>query len=208
MSNIDAGATGAVPPSDRPGRTGVARILIQVGLGILLLVVGAVVALVAEHLVGAKNNETRILTYQDWRVVCPPVGAAYPPCGLTLDVVRDQGGAVVTLALDNAALGSGLTVTVPHGVLIGPGLGFAPGNEPIRAHPYETCNPTGCIALIPVDAAMLKSLSESVTGQVVVVPNNASPATIPFSLKGFADGYAQLAREQSRRGSPFGFLFR
>ncbi len=205
MSNIEAEASRAAAP---PGRSGVTRILIRAALALVLLAVGGAIALVAEHLLGMPNNEIRILTYQDWRIVCPPASQTGARCTLTEDVVRDQGGALVSLAIDNAALGSGMTVTVPHGVLIGPGLGFAPGNEPVRAHPYETCNPAGCIALVPVDAAMLKSLRESVTGQVVVVPSAGSPATIPFSLKGFADGYAQLEREQARRGSPLGFLLR
>jgi invasion protein IalB len=161
-----------------------------------------------EHLVGRNTNEMRIMAFQDWRVICPPLSDAQGRCALNEDVARDQGGALVSLALNNSALGSGMSVTVPHGVLLAPGLGFAPGNEPIRAHPYETCNPNGCIALVPVDAAMLKSLKESATGQVVVVPSTGSPATIPFSLKGFAEGYAQLELEEARRGSPWGFLLR
>ncbi len=204
MSNIEVGA----PAAARPGGARISRILIQAGLAVILLVGGGVIALIGERFLGAGGNETRIMTFQDWRVGCPPRSQAQARCVLAQDVVRDQGGAVVSMALDNAAVGSNLTVTVPHGVLLGPGLGFAPGNEPIRARPYETCNPGGCMAFVKVDAPMLKSLRESVTGQVVVVPNNGSPATIPFSLKGFSEGYDQLVREQARRESGLAFLLR
>lgn len=198
MSNIEAGA----PPERSTART-----VKLVGAALGLLIVGGVLALAGERLLFRPNGaEMRIMAFQDWRVVCPPLSQANARCALTQDVVRDQGGALVSLVLDNTAAGSPLTITVPHGVLLGPGLGFAAGNDPVRAHPYETCTQVGCVAFVPVDAAMLKSLRESMSGQVVVVQNNGQPATIPFSLKGFSEGYAQLASEQSRRGSMLGFL--
>lgn len=180
-------------------------------LVVALLFAGGVMALVGERLLGGGAgtgaNETRVTTFQDWRVICPPVTPQTPSCALSLDVLRDTGGILMTVSLVDPAPNSPLTLTVPHGVALDSGMGFSLGNEPMRVRPYETCNNAGCIAQVTVDADTLKSLSDNMAGQVVVaVPGNASPVTIPFSLKGFKDGYGELQRAKSRRTSYFRFI--
>ena len=177
----------------------------------IFFVLGGVVALLGERLIGVGEGEgeTRVMTFDDWRLVCPPATTENAQCSLTQEVVRDQGGTLlVMLSMNNPALGSNLSVTVPHGVLLDPGLGFSSGDESPKVRPYETCTPLGCVAHVPMDAATLKSLQENTRGQVLVVPGNGAPVTIPFSLRGFAQGYAELAREQARRNSIWGFLAR
>jgi len=43
---------------------------------------------------------------------------------------------------------------------------------------------------------------------VVAVAGNTSPVTIPFSLNGFADGFAELQRAKASRTGFFSFLSR
>ncbi len=43
---------------------------------------------------------------------------------------------------------------------------------------------------------------------VAAVPNNAQPVNIPFSLKGFSDGFGELQRAKSRRTGMLSFLNR
>jgi invasion protein IalB len=179
-------------------------------LVLALLFAGGVLALIGERLMGAGAggaNETRVATFQDWRVICPPYTPATPNCALTLDVLRDTGGILMTVSMLDPAPNSALSLTVPHGVLLDSGIGFSIGTEPMRVRPYETCNNAGCIALVTVDADTLKALSGNMQGQVVVaVPGNAMPVTIPFSLRGFGDGFAELRRAKARRTSYLGFL--
>jgi invasion protein IalB len=178
---------------------------------ILLLIAGGVLTVGGELLLGQRPapNEVRINTFQDWRVICPPLTPTTPNCALTADVQRDTGGILLTLSMTDTAAGSQLSVTVPHGVLLEPGLGFAIGSEPVRVRPYETCTNAGCIAQVTMDADTLKSLSASMAGQIsVAVPNNAQPINIPFSLKGFAEGYGELQRAKARRTGLFSFLNR
>ena len=60
-----------------------------------------------------------------------------------------------------------------------------------------------------VDADTLKSLSGNMGGQVAVAaPNSQQPVNIPFSLKGFAEGYGELQRAKARRTGVIGFLNR
>jgi invasion protein IalB len=187
------------------------RTALRVALVVLLLLVGGIVALIGERLLGpsAPPNETRVTTFTDWRVICPPFNPTQPNCALTLDVLRETGGVLLTVSMLDPAPNSPLSVTVPHGVAIDAGMGFSVGTDPMRVRPFETCNNTGCIALVTVDADTLRSLSANMGGQVVVaVAGNTSPVTIPFSLNGFAAGYAELQRAKARRTSFFGFLNR
>lgn len=187
------------------------RTALRVALVVLLLLVGGIVALIGERMLGpaAPPNETRVTTFTDWRVICPPFNPTQPNCALTLDVLRETGGVLLTVSMLDPAPNAPLSVTVPHGVALDAGMGFSVGTDPMRVRPFETCNNTGCIALVTVDADTLRSLSTNMGGQVVVaVAGNTSPVTIPFSLNGFADGYAELERAKARRTSFFGFLNR
>lgn len=190
------------------------RIALISGLAILLLVAGGIITLVGQKLLGGavSANEVRITSYQDWRVICPAVTPQTPDCTLSTQVTRDAGngtagGTMLTLQMSAAAPGSTMTVIVPHGVMLQPGLAFTIGSEPMRIRPYETCSNAGCIAFVTVDADTLKSLRSNTAGQVTLAaPNVQQPVNIPFSLKGFADGYAGLAREHARRTGFFSFL--
>lgn len=187
------------------------KIALRTGIAVLLLVAGGVITLLGERAMGGgpAANEVRITTFQDWRVICPPVTPTTPNCALTSDVMRDTGGVLLTLSLVDPAAGSQLSLTLPHGVLLDPGLGFTIGNEPTRVRPYETCTNQGCIAIVTMDADTLKSFSSNMEGRVAVAaPNNPQPVVIPFSLKGFADGYGALQRAKARRSGLFSFLSR
>jgi len=192
------------------GRPNLGKIALRAGIAVLLLVAGGVITLLGERaLAGQAANEVRISTFQDWRVICPPVSPATPNCALTSDVMRDTGGVLLTLSVVDPTAGSQLSLTLPHGVLLDPGLGFTIGNEPTRVRPYETCTNQGCIAVVTMDGDTLKSLNSNMEGRIAVaVPNNPQPVVIPFSLKGFADGYGALQRAKSRRSGLFSFLTR
>jgi invasion protein IalB len=192
------------------GRPNLGKVALRTGIAILLLVAGGVITLAGERLLGGPAaNEVRITTFQDWRMICPPVSPATPNCALTSDVMRDTGGVLLTLSLVDPAAGSELSLTLPHGVLLDPGLGFTIGNEPTRVRPYETCTNQGCIAVVTMDADTLKSFNANMEGRIAVaIPNNPQPVVIPFSLKGFTDGYGALQRAKARRTGLFSFLTR
>jgi invasion protein IalB len=186
------------------------RIAVISGLAVLLLVAGGLITLAGQRLLGGgAANEVRIMSFQDWRVICPAVTPAAPNCALTSDVMRDTGGVLLTLSMTDPTPGSTLSLTVPHGVMLDPGIAITIGNEPMRLRPYETCTNVGCIALVTVDADTLKALQSNMGGQVsVAAPNNAQPVNIPFSLKGFAQGYSSLVQEHSRRTGLLSYLTR
>jgi invasion protein IalB len=192
------------------GRVG--RLVIAGGKAVALMIVGGLIALLGERLVGSGgggSNEVRVMPFFDWRVICPPTSQAGATCTLNSDVLRDTGGNLMSLALNDPAVGSPLSITVPHGVQLDAGLGFSAGDSGLQVRPYETCTAAGCFAFVPLNADVLKTLQTNMNGQVVVaLPGNAQPVAINFSLHGFKEGYAALEKEKSRRGSMFGFLTR
>jgi invasion protein IalB len=225
----------AAEPKNRNFAGTAAGIGRKIAFPALFLVIGGVVALLGERLIDAlfvTENETRVQAFEDWRLVCPPavvppapppppppaegetappappVPTEIPPCALTIEVVNNA-GALVALAMNDPS--SRIVVTVPHGVALEPGLGFAVGTEAMRIHPYETCTAVGCVAHVPADAETLRLMQESTGGEITVVPRNVAqpePVKIPFSLNGFAEGHAALAREAARRSSVWRFLSR
>src|SRR5262245_58111010 len=92
------------------------RSALRGALVLVLLRVGGVVALIGERLLGpgAAPNETRVTTFTDWRVICPPFNPAQPNCALTLDVLRETGGVLLTVSMLDPAPNSQLSITVPH----------------------------------------------------------------------------------------------
>jgi invasion protein IalB len=187
------------------------RTALRAAVVVLILLVGGVLALIGERLLASPTpaNETRVTTFTDWRVICPPYNPTQPNCALTLDVLRETGGVLLTVSMLDPAPNSSLSLTVPHGVALDAGVGFTVGTDPMRVRPFETCNNTGCIALVTVDADTLRSLNTNTGGQITVaVAGSTQPVTIPFSLNGFAAGYEELQRAKARRTSVFGFLNR
>ena len=200
---------------DRPATGGTVwgKVALRAGIAVLLLVAGGVFALLGQGALGGGQgaNETRVFTFQDdWRIVCPPVTPQTPNCELTSQVTNSTtGGVLLTLSVVESPQGTQLSLTVPHGVMLDPGLGFTIGAEPTRVRPYETCIAQGCFALVTMDADTLKSLNGNMGGQVAVaVPNNPQAVAIPFTLRGFAQGYNELQRIKSRRSGFFSFLTR
>ena len=198
-------ASGAPSVKRRSGGRG----LMLGGVAVLLLIVGAVGGIVLQNVLSSSGNETRISTYQDWRVTCPPVTEATPSCALAEDVQRNTGGLLMSLSILDTAPSKPLTITVPHGVLLDPGVGFTIGTEPMRVRPYETCTAAGCFAQVTLDADTLKSMRSNTGGQVTIaVPGSTNPVSLPYSLRGFADGYAALEHANGRRTGLFRFLYR
>ena len=115
----------------------------------------------------------------------------------------------ILLSVNGTDEDSPLTVIVPHGVLLDPGLNFVVGDAQPLLLQYETCDANGCVALVRLDEAMLATLRGKSQGQVQVATlAQAQPVAIPFSLAGFNEGYATLQREISHRQSFLSFLYR
>jgi invasion protein IalB len=195
--NVDA-ADSAVPGRSKD----LGRRLRSIATPILIFIAGAATAIIGQRLLlSGGADELRIIAFQDWQMVCPPQSDE-ADCELAASVIPGQ----ITLLLDDPTLGSRLQVLVPHGVSLDPGLGFSIGDQPLQVYQYETCVAEGCFALVTVDTTTLELLRSNMNGEVVVVPADGAPVTVPYSLNGFSDGYQALIDERARRNSMWNIL--
>jgi invasion protein IalB len=193
-------------PAPEPAESGLRLILIVLGVLVLLLL-AVVLGLFAWRYFAPKNaNEVQISKYGDWEIVCAPASQKDGDCTLTSSVLREDGGTVMNLSIIDTGKDAKLTVVVPLGVLLPSGLGFSVGDESLEVQSYETCTSVGCVAQVPLTQTRVAALNKGSSGQIVVVPNNGSPVSVAFSLKGFSDGYAKLDRAKARRKSFWKFL--
>ena len=179
-------------------------------LTVLVLIAGGFLGILLEHGIRAPDGATRLTQYQDWRVVCPPMTDKGVGCNLSNSIARDAGGGTLAmLSIGSTGPEAKLNIIVPHGVLLDPGLMFVIADTPPVTRPYETCDANGCVVLVNLDAAMVTALRTKSQGQVqVATMAQTQPVTIPFSLAGFDEGYADLKREDGHRNSILSVLYR
>jgi len=152
---------------------------------------------------GAAATGPRLTTqrFGAWAYRCqePMAGGkpGRPACELVQDVVVQRGGqarSVMSVAIATAAdtKGHGITVQVPLGVRLKPGLGLAVDDGAPQALGFDYCGPRGCwVAGAPIDG-QLAALKSGKTGRIQLVLLNDQPLAIEFRLAGIADGLAVL----------------
>src|SRR3569833_1039034 len=140
--------------------------------------------------------------YGDWQMSCDtPPGASFEQCAIIQNVTAEDqpnvGLSVIVLktADQKARL---LRVLAPLGVLLPNGLGLNIDGTDMGRVAFVRCLPTGCDAVVVMDDAQLKQLSEGKTAIFVVFKTPEEGIGIPVSLKGFADGFKQLPCSGSR----------
>lgn len=175
-----------------------AKFLFRVFLFIFLLAAGGVGGFAAAKLLRSDDNSTVITTFEDWRLVCPPAGGQ--SCHADQDVVDGRTGAVlVRLVIAGSSGARTVTITLPHNLLIPPGIALKVGKAPAQAFPYELCDRVGCIVPIHVDAIGEVKLRNALDGSITVVSAENKPAKILFSLRGLGLALDALDRATSAR---------
>jgi invasion protein IalB len=175
-------------------------------VSVAAFVLGVIVILgVLYFLHGDTESTARV--YGDWRLNCPPASANVSRCALTQDIMQ-SGTGVTLIHLEYSKFDDAqrLTIVVPHGVLVKPGLGFGIGKAPLRILKYLTCDQVGCVVLMPLDRATFTALQGGGEGRIVIVARNGQEAAFPYSLNGFADGAGMLGWEAFKRSSWLGRL--
>ena len=179
--------------------TGIWTIMLGVVIAILLIGVGSLGTIVMQHVNHSGRDEVTVTGFHDWRVICPPTTQKNAKCVLNMDVAREGGETLLRFSLSEADPNPNLTMTVPHGVLIDQGVGLSVTGLDMKVRPFETCDNIGCIANLAVDEQTLNALKTNDKAQIVVVPGNGQPVSVPFSLNGFADGYADMRSANASR---------
>lgn len=143
---------------------------------------------------------TEILKFDNWTVTCQDFVAPTPRkvCIGQLQVVRAQTNQVV-FALrvsynDPNAPGGIAAFQTPTGILLTKGLSVKFGKFEPRILNLTSCEPTHCLAAVPLDATMLRDLSTNETMEVTVFGSNGEGLKFNVPIKGFEKANAALKR--------------
>jgi invasion protein IalB len=192
-----------MPPENAPAGPRNHPIALVFG-GLCCFVLGAIAAALGLHFWQAAHDfRSRVATtayIQDWQLNCPPASATETGCSLQQAIVqRETHGTIAALTVARGVAADTLQVVVPLGVLIGPGLALSIGNSTTVAVPYATCAQSGCIAIATLTPKTLSQMENGVGGQITIVGGNGRPASLPYSLKGFADAMRERDRDWRMR---------
>lgn len=179
-------------------------------LGGIALVIGLVLGWAGHGLLGYGKTTETITSYDDWRVSCPASTVAAQHCTIeqdTVDTKTRQPVARIAILTDKDKLS--LVATVPLGVSLPAGAGFAFGSDAVKTMPYRVCAATGCIAEVALDDKLQAGFDAGKDGHMTFTfpQANAKPVQVPVSLKGFATAERAYRNAEAKRSSWFWRMF-
>jgi|SRR5579871_1241813 len=174
------------------------KLVSRVFLGLLLIVIGGAIGFTVAKLLRADDHATVTTVYEDWRLTCPPVGQQSCHADEELVDVR-TGAAMARISIVGRPGERDATITLPHNLLIPPGIALKVGNDAAQVFPYDYCDRIGCIVPIRIAADGESKLRHAEHGSITVVDSQNKLAVIPFSLQGIGDALDALDRAESAR---------
>jgi len=134
--------------------------------------------------------------HKDWQIRCDtPPGAKSEQCALIQSVTAEDRANVglTVIVLKTADLKSRLMrVVAPLGVLLPSGLGLKIDNADIGRAGFVRCLPSGCIAEVVMDDALIAKLRTGKTATFIIFQTPEEGIGFPLSLAGFGEGYDKL----------------
>lgn len=172
------------------------------GIAVLVLFVGLAVGWILRGIVTPVGAVPSIQFYGDWQLSCPAVGDDKQTCQIDQNVIEQKSGSEIAhLALGRGDKGDTLVVTVPHNVLLPPGLGMQIGEAEPKTYAYRTCNQRGCLAVIQLDDDTLKALRSTPDVKFILTGLDTKTAGFTISFKTFAKAYSAMADAEANRQS-------
>lgn len=135
-------------------------------------------------------------TFGDWQIRCDtPPGAKSEQCALVQRVADEYRSNV---ALDVIVLKTSdkkariLRVVAPLGVLLPSRLGLKIDQTDIGRTEFVRCLPTGCVAEVMMDDALLAKFSAGKLATFIIFQTPEEGIGIPINLDKFAEGFEKL----------------
>lgn len=138
-------------------------------------------------------------TYQDWRLTCT-IEENARVCAVSQDQAQQNGQRLLAVELRTRANGglSG-TLLLPFGILFEPGVSAQIDDAPPVARlPFRTCLPNGCVALFPIDRALMQKLKAGTALKLNVTTAADTKLSFPVSLKGLGAALDRAASLSAR----------
>jgi invasion protein IalB len=194
------------PPTRTRSLDGIPPIAIHAAIWAGVFILGGLLGWIGRGLLAGPPDVMTILAYDDWRLICPSTTQKDATCRMSQDIVDNKSGqSIASLVIlkqteKDKKQTTVLAVSVPLNVLLEPGLGLKFGNE-LKTYPYKTCTEGGCIAIIPYDDGIEKSISGSTDASISVARLDGKTVQLPFSTKGFTDARKAFVNSDAKHSS-------
>ncbi|MBY6242057.1 invasion associated locus B family protein [Methylosinus sp. Sm6] len=134
--------------------------------------------------------------FGDWEIRCEtPPGAASEQCALIQSVAAEDKAninLVVIVLKTSDGKSRLLRVIAPLNVLLIKGLGLTIDKTRIGDTGFLRCLPSGCVAEVVMDDALIEQLKSGKTATFVIYLTPDEGVGLPLSLAGFKEGFAKL----------------
>ncbi len=148
----------------------------------------------------AKIRRAETIVDDNWTVTCAQTDQADSKrvCSAALKIAQtDKAGAqrvIFTWVIGHQNDKLASAISVPSGVQIPPGMEIKIGDKEARKVGYSICVPDHCEALLPLEEAIVKSLSAAPTTEVTIRAVNGAEATFTVNMKGFAQALVDIGK--------------
>ena len=146
-----------------------------------------------------KVLRTEVIADDNWTVTCAQTDQpnAKPRCSAVLKITQNQNNVqrVVFTWLMGVQDGKPISVlSMPSGVLIGPGVQVKIGAGEARKFNYALCQPDHCEAIVPLDEDIVKELKAAPTSEISVEAVGGSTVKFTANMKGFDRALAEVTK--------------
>ena len=153
-------------------------------------------ALAGPPALAQTEGEQAPRAFGDWTLQCGKVGASQETsCILVQDVTEQESGRPVmqfAVGFWGAEKHRGIVITLPLGVRLPPGIQMKVDATEVGNLPFFQCRQNGCQVHANLDDALLSKFKAGNAGTVSFYDGTGRVIPVPFSLKGFTAGFAQV----------------
>ncbi len=194
------------PPTRTSFVDGLPPIAVHAAIWAGVLIVGALLGWIGRGVLAGPADVPTMMVYDDWRLICPARKEKDANCRMSQDIVDQKAGQSIASLVLLKEVGKDkkestvLAVSVPLNVLLEPGLGLKFCNE-TKTYQYKTCLQGGCIATVPVDAQLEKTIEGTSDASITVARLDGKTVQLPFSTKGYAEARRAFKNFDAKRSS-------
>jgi invasion protein IalB len=194
------------PPTRTSFVDGLPPIAIHAAIWTGVFLVGALLGWIGRGVLAGPADVPTMMVYDDWRLICPARKDKDGNCRMSQDIVDSKSGQSIASLVLVKEVGKDkkestvLAVNVPLNVLLEPGIGLKFGNDS-KAYQYKTCLEGGCVAMVPVDEQLEKTIAGTSDAAVSVARLDGKTVQLPFSTKGFAEARKAYKTFDAKRSS-------
>ena len=134
--------------------------------------------------------------FGDWKLQCGKVGGSQESSCILVQDITEQGSGRPVMQFAVGFWGTekhrGIVITLPLGIRLPPGVQMKVDSTEIGNLPFFQCRQNGCQVHANLDDALLSKFKAGNAGTVSFYDATGRVIPVPFSLKGFTAGFAEV----------------